>query len=89
MNKILIKLSIIVYINHSTIVFIIQQTKLSSFLIDKLNFRLIKISIYLFQFFLKAKHKLNNQHVMLNTFSRLFIDAFKFVVNNFVFDDVY
>ena len=70
MIEILIKLSIIVYIDHSIIVFIIQQTKLSSFSINKLNFRLIKISIYLFQFFLKIKYKSNNQHVISNAFLR-------------------
>ena len=84
-----IKLSIIVYTNYFVIVSINQQIKLSSFSIDKLNLKLVRVSTYLSQFFLKIKHKSNNQHMILNVLSRLFIDAFKFVVNNFVLDDVY
>ena len=88
MIKILIKLFVIVYTNHFVIIFIIQQIKLLSFLVDKLNLRLIKALIYLSQFFLKIKHKSSNQHVISNILSRLFINVFKFVVNNFVFNNV-
>ena len=80
MIKTLIKSFVIVYMNHLIIIFIIQQIKLLLFLIDKLNLRLIKALIYLSQFFLKIKHKSNNQHMISNVLSRLFIDAFKFVV---------
>ena len=45
--EISIKSFVIVYTNHFVIVFIIQQIKLSSLSINKLNLRLIKISIYL------------------------------------------
>ena len=45
--EIFVKSSIIIYTNHFTIVFIIQQIKLSSLSINKLNFCLIKILIYL------------------------------------------
>ena len=89
MIEIFVKSSIIIYTNHFAIVFIIQQIKLSSSSIDKLNFRLIRVSIYLSQFSLKIKYKFENQHVVSNAFSRLFIDALKFVVNSFVLDDVY
>ena len=77
------------YIDHSIIVFIIQQIKLSSFSIDKLNLCLIKTSTYLSQFSLKVKHKFDNQHIVSNALSQLFIDAFKFVVDSFILDDVY
>ena len=84
-----VKSSIIIYTNHFVIVFIIQQIKLSLSSINKLNFRLIRVSIYLFQFFLNIKYKSNNQHIVSNILSRLFIDTLKFVVNSFVFDNVY
>ena len=83
MIEISTKSFVIVYTNHFVIVFIIQQIKLSSFSIDKLNFRLIRVSIYLSQFFLKIKHKSSNQHVVSNTLSRLFINAFKSFCKNF------
>ena len=89
MIEISTKSFVIVYTNHFVIVFIIQQIKLSSFSIDKLNFRLIRVSIYLSQFFLKIKHKSSNQHVVSNTLSRLFINAFKSLAKNFVLNDIY
>ena len=79
--EVLIKSFVIVYMNYFVILFIIQQIKLSSSSINKLNLRLIRISIYLSQFFLKIKHKLNSQHKSIN--------AFRFVVNSFVLDDDY
>ena len=89
MIEISIKLFVIVYTNHFVIVIIIQQIKLSLFSIDKLNLRLIKASTYLSQFFLKIKHKSNNQYVVSNALSRLFINVFKFLAKSFVLDDVY
>ena len=49
--EIFVKSSIIIYTNYFVIVFIIQQIKLSSSSMNKLNFRLIRVSIYLSQFF--------------------------------------
>ena len=89
MIEISTKSFVIVYTNYFVIVFIIQQTKLSSFSIDKLNFRLIRVSIYLSQFFLKIKHKSSNQHVVSNALSRLFIDALKSLAKSFVLNNVY
>ena len=89
MTKTSIKSFVIVYIDYSIIVFIIQQIKLLLFSIDKLNFKFVRISLYFSQFSLKIKYKSNNQHIISNTLSQLFINTFKFVVNNFVFDDVY
>ena len=87
--KISIKSFVIVYTNHFVIVFIIQQIKLSFFSIDKLNFRLIRVSTYLSQFSLNIKHKSNNQYVVSNVLSWLFIDAFKSTINSSILDDVY
>ena len=87
--KVSIKLFVIVYTNYFVIVFIIQQIKLLFLSIDKLNLCLIRVSIYLLQFSLKVKHKSNSQHIISNTLSRLSINVFKFVVNNFVLNDVY
>ena len=87
--KISIKLFVIVYTNHFVIVFIIQQIKLSFFSIDKLNLCLIKALIYLLQFSLNIKYKSNNQHVVSNILSRLFIDAFKSTINNLILNNVY
>ena len=39
--------------------------------IDKLNFRLIKISIYLFQFKFNVKYRPGKKHVIPNALSRL------------------
>ena len=73
---------------------------LSYSLFNKSNYRRYQLTNWIFawlkrrficrNFFSNIKHKSNNQHVISNTFSRLFIDAFKFVVDSFVLnDDVY
>jgi len=50
---------IIIYIDHSSITSIMKQTKLFSNNIDKLNLRLVRALIYLSQFRLDVRHKLN------------------------------
>ena len=46
-----------IYINHFVIINIIKQIKLSFFNIDKLNLKLIRTFIYLFQFRFNVRHK--------------------------------
>lgn len=61
----------IVWTNHNAIINITQQTKLSSFNVDKLNLRLIRASTYLSQFDIDVKHKFERKHVISNALSRL------------------
>ena len=70
MIKIIIK--IVIFINHAINSIIINQIKLIFNSFDKLNFRLMKIFIYLFQFQLNIKYRLDKQHVIFNVFFRLF-----------------
>ena len=62
----------IVYIDHETTLTIAKQTSFTTFSIDKLNLRLIRISEYIQRFDLTIKHKSEILHVMLDTLSRLF-----------------
>ena len=67
--------SIIIYIDHSTIVSILQQINFITFNINKLNLRFIKISQYFFEFNLQMKHKVKKFNVISNVFSRLQTDV--------------
>ena len=75
---------IIIYTNHSTIISIIKQIKLAFNNINKLNFRLIKIFTYLFQFVFNVCHKSNKQHIVLNVLSRLSFntESIKWAINS-------
>ena len=66
------KFSIIIYTNHSTIVSIFKQTTLITFSIDKLNFRLIRVSQYLSNFNIVIRHKSDKSNVIFDVLSRLF-----------------
>ena len=50
---------IIIYTDYSTIINIIKQIKLAFHSIDKLNFHLIKVFTYLFQFVFDIRYKLS------------------------------
>ena len=66
------KFSIIIYINHSTTVSIFRQITLITFSIDKLNFRLIRVSQYLLNFNIVIRHKSNKSNVIFDVLSKLF-----------------
>ena len=70
--KFIKSLSIIVYINHSTIIFIFKQTILIIANIDKLNLRLMRISQYFFSFNFVIRHKTKKFNIISNALSRLF-----------------
>ena len=66
------KFSIIIYTIHSTIVSIFKQTTLITFNIDKLNFRLVRVSQYLSNFNIVIRHKSNKSNVIFDVLSKLF-----------------
>ena len=80
--------SIIVYIDHSIITSIIQQTKLFNSFVNKFNLRLIRASTYLFQFIFDIRHKSNAHYIILNVLFKLSIDDNKSSFES-VLNDVY
>ena len=69
-----VKHVIVIFTNHNVNISIIKQTTLFSSNIDKLNFRLIRAFIYLFQFQLKIKYRSDKNHIVSNVLFRLFFD---------------
>jgi hypothetical protein len=65
------KHSTIIWTDHSVIVSIVKQTKMSISNTNKLNLRLVRIDMYLSQFDLNVRHKSNRDHVISNALSRL------------------
>ena len=65
---------IIVYIDHVVNISIARQIILNFINTNKLNLRLMRVSIYLSQFRLNVKHRSNKKHVISNALSRLFFD---------------
>lgn len=65
------KSQIIVFIDYSTTIAIIKQTKLSFNSINKLNLRLMRAFIYLSQFDINVRHKSEKLHVVLDALLRL------------------
>ena len=73
--KYLIKLFIliiVIYIDYNTALDIIKQISLITSLIDKLNFKLMRIFNYIQRFDLNIRHKLNKNYIISNILSRLF-----------------
>ena len=68
--------SIIVYIDHSTVVSISRQIIFIIFSSDKLNLRLIRISQYLFDFNLFIRHKIDKINVVSDALSKLQTNVF-------------
>ena len=67
--------SIIIYIDHSTIVSILRQINFITFNTNKLNLRFIKASQYLFSFNLQVKHKIEKFNIIFDVFFRLQADV--------------
>ena len=61
------------FTNYKTNSKIIAQIKLFSTFVDKLNLKLIKISMYLFQYRIRVFHKNDKTNIVFNVLSCLFI----------------
>ena len=70
----------IIYIDYVVNSFIIRQIKFINNNIDKLNMKLIRVSIYLFQFRLDVRYKFDKSHIIFDAFNRL-------STNNYMFND--
>jgi hypothetical protein len=69
---------IIIWTNHSIIVAIIKQTKMIISNTNKLNFHFVKANMYLSQFDLNVRHKIDRDHVIFDALFRLsFFDSEK------------
>ena len=75
------------YIDHSITTFIIQQIKLFIFFVNKFNLRLMRASIYLFQFIFNIRHKSNVYYIVSNAFFQT-INRRNFFLNS-VLNDAY
>lgn len=69
--------STIVLIDHNVVLRIVKSNSLITTLINKLNFRLIRIFEYIQRFELELRHKLEKQHVVSNALSRLISTNFE------------
>ena len=67
---------IVIFTNHAINAFITKQIILSFNNIDKLNFRLMKISIYLFQFRFDIRYRFDKRHVIFDVFFKLSTNRF-------------
>ena len=67
----IIKHTIVIFINYVVNISIAKQITLNNSNTNKLNLRLIRAFIYLFQFQLKVKYRLKKNYVISNAFSRL------------------
>ena len=67
------KYSTVIYIDHEINLAIAAKTKLNITNIDKLNIKLIKTSIYLFQFWLNVSHWSDKFNIIPDVLSRLSI----------------
>lgn len=67
------KKTTIMFIDHAANPLIVDQITLNNNNIDKLNLRLIKTSIHLFQFNLNVRYKIDKFNVVSDAFLRLFV----------------
>ena len=65
---------IIIFIDHAVNISIAKQIIFINSNTNKLNFRFVRASIYLFQFKLDVKYRSNKKHVISNALFRLFFD---------------
>ena len=76
------KYIIIIFTNYFVNIFIVNQITFASNNINKLNLRLIRVSIYLSQFRLNIKYKFDKKHVIFDVLSR-FLSNSELVVAQF------
>ena len=67
---------IIIFTNHVINIFITKQTTLFFNNTNKLNFRFVRAFIYLLQFRLNVRYRLNKQHVLSNVLFCLLTNRF-------------
>ena len=67
-----VKHVIIIYIDHVANLTIVRQIKLINNSVDKLNIKLVRVFVYLSQFKLNIRYKLNRFYIILDALSRLF-----------------
>ena len=65
---------IVIFTNHAANAFITKQTTLSFNNTDKLNLRLVRASIYLFQFRLDIRYRPDKRHVIFDALFKLSTD---------------
>ena len=78
--------SMIIFIDHVVNSVIINKIKFTSFSVDKLNFKFVRVFMYLFQFRLKIYHRSDKFNVVIDAFNRLFTIRHNFVdkkIDNF------
>jgi hypothetical protein len=80
---------IIIFIDHSTLTKIIKQTSLSTFNIDKLNLKLIRVSQYLSTLSIDIKMKSEKFHVISDALSRFFFITDNDKLRNFEENDAF
>ena len=76
----------IIYIDYVVNSFITRQIKLIISNVNKLNMKLIRVSIYLSQFRLNVRYKLDKSHIIFDALSRLSINNCMFNDKNDVLD---
>ena len=80
------KYIIIIYIDHVVNSSITCQIKFINNNVDKLNIKLIRVSIYLSQFRLNVRYKSKRFYIILDAFNRLSTRNIMFSDKNNVFD---
>ena len=81
------KIIIIVFTNHVVNTSIIKQTTFINNNTNKFNLRLIRVSIYLSQFRLDMKYRIDKKNVIFDVLSRLSIDNEFVIINRTNLDD--
>ena len=76
----------IIYIDHVVNSFITRQIKFINSNVDKLNIKLIRVSIYLFQFRFDVRYKFDKSHIIFDALSRLSTNNCMLNDKNDVFD---
>lgn len=66
-----VKITTIIFTNYSAYFFIVKQITLNSENIDKLNFRLVRISVYHSQFNIDLRYKIDKFNVIFDALFRL------------------
>ena len=77
---------IIIYIDYIVNSFIIRQIKFINNNVNKLNIKLIRASIYLFQSRFNVRYKLKKSHIIFDAFNQLSINNCMFNDKDDVFD---
>ena len=80
------KYIIIIYIDHVVNSSITRQIKFINNNVNKLNMKLIRVSIYLSQFRLNIRYKSKRFHIIFDTFNRLSTRNIMFSDKNNVLD---